>query len=99
INCGQQVYYWRKEPLEIDLVLDGSWGKFAVEIKSGEWSLPDLRGLSEFCTIYPKFQPLLVCDEKQIDRGRNTTIPVMSWKKWLLTNNQAGLAKVLSART
>jgi hypothetical protein len=27
INRGQQVTYWREEPLEIDALPDGSWGK------------------------------------------------------------------------
>ena len=30
-NQGQQVTYWREEPLEIDGVLEGSWGNWAVE--------------------------------------------------------------------
>jgi hypothetical protein len=34
INQGRQVMYWREEPLEVDAVLDGSWGKWAVEVKN-----------------------------------------------------------------
>ena len=30
-NAGQRVHYWREEPLEVDGVLEGSWGAWAVE--------------------------------------------------------------------
>ena len=35
INQGQQVSYWREEPLEVDAILEGSWGKWAAEVKTG----------------------------------------------------------------
>jgi predicted AAA+ superfamily ATPase len=34
VNLGQRVTYWREEPLEVDGVLEGSWGSWAVEIKT-----------------------------------------------------------------
>jgi predicted AAA+ superfamily ATPase len=33
-NVGQQSY-WCEEPLEVDTVLEGSWGKWAIEVKTG----------------------------------------------------------------
>jgi len=35
-NTGQQVRYWRQEPLEVDAVVDGSWGHWAIEVRTGE---------------------------------------------------------------
>lgn len=29
-NAGQRVAYWREEPLEVDGVLEGTWGRWAV---------------------------------------------------------------------
>ena len=57
-NAGQTVCYWRAEPLEVDWVLDGSWGAWAIEVKTGTYRPQDLRGLMEFCRLYPKFRPL-----------------------------------------
>jgi len=34
-NSGQVVSYWREEPLEVDGILEGSWGKWAIEVKTG----------------------------------------------------------------
>ncbi|MBM4084880.1 MAG: ATP-binding protein, partial [Planctomycetes bacterium] len=61
-NCGQTVCYWREEPLEVDLVLTGSWGHWAVEIKTGRLAAKELSGVLEFCRRRPAFRPLLVCD-------------------------------------
>jgi uncharacterized protein len=49
INQDQQVTYWREEPLEIDTVFDGSWGRWAIEIKTGKFDVQALRGVFEFC--------------------------------------------------
>lgn len=43
-NTGQQVAYWREEPLEVDAVLDGPWGRWAVEAKVGPIRAQELRG-------------------------------------------------------
>ena len=34
-NAAQRVAYWREEPLEVDGVLDGSWGRWAIEVTIG----------------------------------------------------------------
>lgn len=34
-NAGQRVTYWREEPLEVDAVVEGSWGSWAIEVKTG----------------------------------------------------------------
>jgi hypothetical protein len=59
INQGQRVTYWREEPLEVDAVFEGSWGDWAIEIKTGGFDLYDLKGLLEFCRRNTKFRPLV----------------------------------------
>ena len=90
-NAGQRVSYWREEPFEVDGVLDGSWGTWAVEVKTGSISGADLKGLAEFTRRYPRFRPLVLCDP----RGRPTVerigLPAMPWNEFLL-EGPAGVA-------
>jgi predicted AAA+ superfamily ATPase len=82
-NRGQGVYYWREEPLEVDGVFVGSWGKWAVEVKTGNFALRDLGGLLEFCRRYPEFQPLALCPR---DRAGDSIsgVRLMYWGDFLL---------------
>ena len=48
VNAGQRVRYWREGPREVDAVLEGSWGDWAVEVKMGGFTARDLAGLLEF---------------------------------------------------
>jgi predicted AAA+ superfamily ATPase len=82
-NRGQSVSYWREEPWEVDGVLEGSWGQWALEVKTGNFATRDLAGLLEFCRRYPKFQPLVLCST---DRARDVIAGVhfMSWRDFLL---------------
>jgi predicted AAA+ superfamily ATPase len=69
-NSGQSVSYWREEPLEVDGVLEGSWGKWAVEVKTGKFQMNDLTGLLEFTRRHPVFKPLVICSTGGLlDRG------------------------------
>ena len=44
-NAGQRVMCWREEPHEVDGVLEGSWGSWAIEVKTGRIGLGHLRRL------------------------------------------------------
>ena len=55
--------YWREEPLEVDAVLEGSWGKWAIEVKTGTVGSSEPRGLAEFVIRNPDYRPMLLCDE------------------------------------
>ncbi|HXH07687.1 MAG TPA: AAA family ATPase [Vicinamibacterales bacterium] len=61
-NAGEQVTYWREEPLEVDGVVEGRWGRWAIEITTGRVDAATLRGLLEFCRRYPGFRPLVVTE-------------------------------------
>ena len=84
ITQDQQVTYWREEPLEIDAVFDGSWGKWAVEVKTGRFDVQALRGLLEFCRRHPAFKPLVICAPDSEETARRHGIPSISWEDFLI---------------
>ncbi|MHB9038444.1 MAG: ATP-binding protein [Armatimonadota bacterium] len=83
IGCEQTVSYWREEPLEVDAVIDGSWGKWAVEIKTGEYSSRDLAGLLEFHRRRPEYKPVVLCDEKHVEIGTRIGLDAVPWTDFL----------------
>ena len=52
------VYYWRDGRHEVDYVIDGEAGLFAVEVKSGRRNRAS--GLGAFCRRHPNAIPLVV---------------------------------------
>lgn len=84
-NQSQQVSYWREEPLEVDAVFAGSWGKWAVEIKTGRFEGHALRGLLEFCRRFPSFTPLVITAPGNEEAARKHGIRSISWEDFLLT--------------
>jgi len=83
-NSGQGVSYWREEPLEVDGVLEGSWGKWAVEVKTGKFQMNDLTGLLEFTRRYPTFKPLVICSAGGLATAERAEIPAITWQEFLL---------------
>lgn len=82
-NAGQRVTYWREEPFEVDSVLEGSWGKWAVEVKTGAFTTRHLTGLLEFTRRHPRFQPLVLCDEAHVSAARQTGVEAIAWREFL----------------
>jgi uncharacterized protein len=82
-NAGQKVYYWRSEPHEVDLVIEGSWGKWAIEIKTGQFAARELSGLLEFCRLYKGFKPLVLAKDKN-NAAQNAGLDTMNWSEYLL---------------
>ena len=83
IGSDQTVGYWREEPLEVDAIIDGSWGKWAVEIKTGEYTSRDITGLLEFHRRNPDYRPIVVCDEKHLEVGTRMGLDVLPWSAFL----------------
>lgn len=83
-NAGQRVRYWREEPLEVDGVLDGSWGSWAVEVKTGTVTQGDLRALGEFTRRHPAFRPLVLCDEGGKAAAEKAGFAAQGWREFLL---------------
>jgi uncharacterized protein len=89
INQGQEVTYWREEPLEVDAVFQGGWGKWAVEVKTSKYSAQDLRGLLEFCRRYPAFAPLVITAPGDEVVAQRHGIRSLNWEDFLIYGPQA----------
>lgn len=83
-NSGQKVSYWRQEPLEVDGVLDGPWGKWALEIKTGPVGTGDLAGILEFCRLHPAYRPLLLCDPEHAGAAARAGVRWLDWRGYLV---------------
>jgi predicted AAA+ superfamily ATPase len=89
VNSGQELYYWREEPWEVDGVSTGSWGQWLVEVKSGPFGHSDLRGLAQAAQKFPAFKPVVLCDPGREDIAQAAGFTAKSWPAFLLT----GLAR------
>lgn len=67
----------------MDWVLDGSWGAWAIEVKAGAYRAHDLKGLLEFCRLYPKSRPLLLCKEGDEASDRDGGVRTQSGASFL----------------
>lgn len=83
-NSGQHVQYWREEPLEVDGVIDGEWGSWAIEVKYGSVQVADLRGLLEFHRRFPKYRPILIGTEAAKGAAERAGIAWLDWQDYLL---------------
>ena len=83
VNQGQRVMYWREEPLEIDAVFEGSWGNWAVEVKTGSFDVHSLKGLLEFCRRNPKFTPLVITAPGSESMPRRHGLRSVTWEEFL----------------
>ncbi len=84
-NEGQRVSYWREEPLEIDGILEGTWGSWAVEVKTGAVAVADLQGLAEFTRRHPRFGALLICGEEGKAVAERAGLRAIHWREFLLS--------------
>jgi len=82
-NAGQQVAYWREEPWEVDAVLDGTWGRWAIEVKTGRFSPADIGGLLQFVTRYPAYRPLVLCEPGERGAAARAGVEAMDWREFL----------------
>lgn len=60
VNSGQRVSYWREEPFEVDAVIEGEWGRWAVLVRTAPHTERDHRGLDEFVSRHPDYRPLVI---------------------------------------
>jgi hypothetical protein len=89
-NAGQKVAYWREEPLDVDGVIDGSWGPWAVEVKSGRFTPIELRGLFEFTRRWPRFRPLVLCEERDVPIAAEAGATAVPWRQFLFHGPPTG---------
>ena len=84
VNQGQRVTYWREEPLELDAIFQGSWGDWAVEVKTGSFNSQQLKGLLEFCRRNPQFRPLVITSPGNELLARRHGLSAVNWKDFLM---------------
>jgi uncharacterized protein len=84
-NAGQRVRYWREEPLEVDAILDGDWGSWALQVSVGPLSSSDLKGLAEFTRRHPSYRPLLVCDDAALVSGERSGFAARHWRDFIIS--------------
>lgn len=83
-NQGQTVEYWREEPFEVDGVIEGGWGKWALEVKTGAIHAGDLRGLAEFQRRFPEYRPLVLCEPQHAGAVKRAGLEALDWRRFLL---------------
>jgi predicted AAA+ superfamily ATPase len=84
-NAGQRVLYWREEPLEVDGIIEGSWGAWAVEVKTRPFQMDALTGLLEFCRRHPRFRPLVLTGTGYREAARQAGVTAQPWTDFLLS--------------
>jgi predicted AAA+ superfamily ATPase len=72
-NADYTLYYWRtRHGVEVDFILYGPKGFWAIEIKNSQRvHSQDLKGLEAFCADYPEAIPLLLYCGKERLKIRN----------------------------
>jgi hypothetical protein len=83
-NSGSRVAYWREGPLEVDGVLNGPWGKWAIEVKTGDVYAADLRPLREFVKRFKGYEPLVLCEPDRIAAVRRAMVKALDWRQFLV---------------
>jgi predicted AAA+ superfamily ATPase len=81
---GQQVSYWREEPFEVAAVVEGSWGRWAVEVKPTRFDVAELAGLRVLAERHPGLTPLVVCGDEGRSTAERAGFRVVSWRELLL---------------
>lgn len=89
-NAGQRVAYWREEPLEVDAVSDGSWGAWAIEVKTGAFGWGDVGGLLEFTRRHTRYRPLILCNPADLPTAERLGVTAISWSEFLLQGPPSG---------
>jgi hypothetical protein len=84
VNAGQRVTYWREGALEVDAIVEGSWGTWAVEVKTGTFTRRDLVGLFEFVRRHPRFRPLVLCNGSAVSAAKEAGAEAQTWENYLL---------------
>ncbi|MDE3103498.1 MAG: ATP-binding protein [Chloroflexota bacterium] len=84
-NTGQRVRYWREEPLEVDAVVDGSWGSWVIEVSLGRIDEPKVRALSEFARRHPRYRPLVITDARARPSVERYGIDAVDWQDFLVS--------------
>lgn len=70
-------------------MIEGSWGDWAMEVKTGSFDAQTLKALLEFCHRYPKFRPLVITRPGDESIPRRHRLPATNWKEFLVSGPSA----------
>lgn len=82
-NRGQRVRYWREEPFDVDGILEGDWGSWAIEVKSGAYDRASLSSLLEFTRRHPQYRPLVLAPKARLSMAERLGVPCQDWREFL----------------
>jgi predicted AAA+ superfamily ATPase len=94
------IYYWKtRSKVEVDAIVYGKDGFWAIEIKNGETIHPrDLHGLQAFHSDYPECRPLLLYRGKELLlKGKILCVPCELFLKELRPNQPLDAAFPVNA--
>lgn len=84
-NSGQRVSYALDKGYDIDGVLEGPWGNFAVKVQMGAVRPNDVKHLETFRQLNPEFMPLIVvAPDSDVKLARDAGIAVTTWVDFLV---------------
>jgi len=63
--------------------MEGSWGSWAVEVKTASFGSKDLAGLLEFSKRHPSFTPLVVTRSGDEGLARRLGLKATNWVDFL----------------
>lgn len=84
LNSGHTVSYWRDRDLEVDMVVESPAGRWAVEVKGGDFTPRDLTALLTFTQRNPDFRPLVIGDEAHRMGATRAGVDFLPWQGYLL---------------
>lgn len=92
---NHHIYFWRtKNGLEVDFIVYGESGFWAIEVKNSRVISPDdVRGLNHFIQDYPEAKPLLLYRGPQMEYKNIPCIPVDQFLKQLYPNSPIWMPK------
>ncbi len=86
-----QLFYWRtKYGVEVDFIVDGQTGLYAIEVKHAtQVHEKDLSGLKAFCIDYPEATPLLLYrGQERLKKSGILCLPIDQFLKNLIPNGE-----------
>lgn len=66
------------------------WGRWIVEVKTGRYSMADLKGLAVASTKFPDFSPVVLCDPGEEGPAEAAGFHAVSWHDYLLRGLAGG---------
>lgn len=83
VNDGLDLNFWREEPWEVDAVVTNGRERYLLEVKTGRYSVEDLRGLGHAAKKFPECRPVVLCDPGSERIAEAAGYEAASWVNFL----------------